>query len=214
MIDNTRPPRTKRRDYTTEIIATGHSNTDRQKTIIESPKPDADEIKKKTTRTKDNSKRLKLTAAIVLIFAISSIGYLIMRPKPAPAVFPAQIANTVSYPIYYADDKADGYTYQQASATNRAGIIFYTLGNRKKNIIVSQQNAPTKPVNLSSLPKYIKIDVPIGQAVIGTGLGNPSIVIITPKTLIQITSDKGVTKDDITKVAQKMSLLNNQFGSY
>ncbi|MBX4201974.1 hypothetical protein KW803_03755 [Candidatus Saccharibacteria bacterium] len=208
MTNDIRPSNAGRHDYTKEIVST--NRTPELKTVQDSVQPEPKADKKNRSKPKSRRKYLKLAISLFVVIALATVGYLLLRPKTPPPVFPSQIANTVSYPIYYADNAGDGYTYKEGSASNRAGVIFYTLQNRKKNIIVSQQNAPTNPVNLKSLPKHSSLDIPIGQAVVGTGLGNPSIVITTPKTLIQITSNKGVTKDEIIHLAQKLVLLNQQ----
>jgi len=150
----------------------------------------------------------KVLAAIIVLFCtlIIVISAVIFKPGHKTALqFPAQIADSLNYPIYYPANVTNGYQYQPDSAKIRATILFFTLTHDSKSIFVTEQPIPNSAINLSSLPKYTSLSLPIGQAVVGTGLGNPSVVIITPSTLIQLTSNKGVTKSEIISIAQAMA---------
>ncbi len=160
------------------------------------------------SRTKKSKKFLAafLVVLCTLLIALSTLFFKLTHKTALQ--FPAHIADSLSYPIYYPANVTNGYQYQADSANIKTKLLFFTLAHDSKSIFVTEQTVPNSAINLNSLPKYTSLNVPIGQAVIGTGLGNPAVVIITPSTLIQLTSNKGVTKTDIISIAQAMARQN------
>jgi hypothetical protein len=161
----------------------------------------------KTSKRRQIKKYIAILIAIIilcLIILVSIIFLLKSRHKTA-LPFPAQIAGSLNYPVYYPSEVTTGYSYQPGSANIKATILFFTLTNGAKSIFVTEQSVPLSAINLNGLPKHSDISVPIGQAILGTGLGKPSIIIITASTLIELTSNKGVTKSDIIQIARAMA---------
>ena len=169
------------------------------------------DLKNKREQTIQAKPRInqKMVAVFILVCILAS-GFSIISfgMKHSTATLPPNVTSSLSYPIYYSPGNSNGYAYQVGSEKIKAGILFYTMVNGSKRIFITEQATPTNTINLNSLPKHTPLDVPIGKAVLGTGLGNPSIVITTPSTLIQLTSSKGVTKADIVSVAQSLVLQN------
>ena len=159
-------------------------------------------------RTPNRKRRWPKVALIVILLIAIGFGVLLFRTKDSGPPFPQDITSGLAYPVYYSKNATRGYSYQPGSAKVKAGILFFTMTNGSKKIFITEQATPTVGVNLSSLPKHTNLDITIGKAVLGTGLGNPSIVIIAPSTLIQLTSSKGVTQADVISIAQKMSQRN------
>jgi hypothetical protein len=174
------------------------------------PQPDSSSPDPKISSRKDHRKKntKKLVLILVVVAGIVAASMLLIRQDQEVTPFPVDITAGLPYRVYYPQAKTSGYSYKDGTAKLQSGILFYTLANGSKKIFVTEQAVPSKAINLKSLPKHSPIDMPIGRAVIGTGLGNPSIVIITPTTLVQLTSSKGVTKTDIINVAQKLTVQN------
>ena len=149
-------------------------------------------------------KKPSIVVLAVVLCCVIGFGVYLAIPKHHSPPLPLDITAGLPYPVYYAKEATNGYSLQPGTAKVKSGILFYTLANHNKKIFITEQNAPSTQVNLKSLPKYTSLDVPIGQAVLGTGLGNPSIVVIAPQSLIELTSNKGVTRSDIISVAQSL----------
>jgi hypothetical protein len=202
MTNDIRPQPTNRRDYTGQIISTQPAHqSERAENSQHSSQP------RNKPRHGTGRKKIAAILALICICAVG-LGIFFLKGNGSASPFPTGITSGLPYRVYLSTDTSSGYSYKAGSAKIQAGILFYTLANRSKKIFVTEQNVPTNTINLSSLPKHTNLDVPIGKAVIGTGLGNPSIVIMTSSTLVQLTSSKGVTKTDIISVAQKMSQQN------
>ena len=167
-----------------------------------------DEFNNQSSERSRTKKSKKILAAILVVFCTLAVIFSAVFFKPVHKTalqFPAHIADGLNYPIYYPANVTNGYQYQADSEKIRNMLLFFTLTHGSKSIFVTEQPIPNSAINLSSLPKYTNLSLPIGQAVVGTGLGNPSVVIITPSTLIQLTSNKGVTKADIISIAGAMA---------
>lgn len=174
---------------------------------IDPTEPSADKLGlKKQFRQLPGNKQFRRLAAILGIVLCLGLYFFIFRATPV-VPFPPNLASQLSYPVYFANGAPNDYNYKIASEKIEANILFYTMTNGKKNIFVTEQAKPATAIKLNSLPKHSPLPVSIGNAVVGTGLGNPSVVIITPTTLIQITSNKGVSNADVISVAQKMTQL-------
>jgi hypothetical protein len=205
MVDDIRAPYARRRDYTQGVIGTKPIRRTIQKDANEQPSQQNTIARKEhPTRSSHKVHKRLLIILTLICVCLGAAGLFFSNIKHGAIPFPTTIASGLNYPAYYAIGSTSGYTYKSDSAKIKAGILFYTMANRTKYIFITEQNAPSTAINLSSLPKHTALSVPIGQAVIGTGLGNPSIVIVTPSTLIELTSNKGVTKTDIISIAQKM----------
>ena len=170
--------------------------------------PSKTSVRTEQPPTKKSNKRL-VAVLIVSSILIVGLGTLFFKLSRSTALqVPAHIAGSLNYRIYYPTNVTTGYQYQADSAKIRTTILFFTLSNGSKRIFITEQAIPNAAISLSSLPQHTNISVPIGQAVIGTGLGNPSVVIMTPSTLIELTSNKDVTKTDIISIAQAMARQN------
>jgi hypothetical protein len=148
---------------------------------------------------------LKVLLGLAVVFCIGLAIYVFITWKQSiPPALPQEITSSVYYQIYEPSHMPKGYTFKSDSVTSHNGLIFYKFVNGKKVITVTQQATPKSNIDLSKLEGYTSLQVPAGKAASGQSVGNPSAIIITDSTLINITSSKGVTKQEVTSVAQRM----------
>lgn len=161
-------------------------------------------------RKKAGRKKKSIFKFLALFLSILSIGILVYMyitvKQTTPPPLPKDAVAGLSFKIYYPTRMPQGYQFKKGSITALNGLLFYKFENDKKIITVSEQVAPPKSFKLSSLEGYTSITVPAGKAATGKSVGNPSVIILTDTTLINITSSKGVSKDTVISFAQKMNL--------
>ncbi len=148
---------------------------------------------------------LKVLAGVVVVFCIGFAVYSFVAWRQSiPPPLSQDITSSVYYQIYQPSQMPRGYHLKPDSVTSHNGLVIYKLISGKNTITVTQQAAPHTSIDLSKLEGYTSLNVPIGRAASGQSVGNPSAIIITDSTLINITSSKGVTKQEVTDIAQKM----------
>jgi len=154
---------------------------------------------------------LKILTIVVSVFCIGALVYLyIAREQGIPPSLPQDTISSLNYQVFYPTRIPKGYSYKKGTATSHNGLLFYKFVNGKKVITITEQAAPPKYIDLNKIVEgYTALKVPIGRAAVGTSVGNPSVIIITDTTLINITSSKGVAKNQVTSLAQKMKLVES-----
>jgi hypothetical protein len=167
-----------------------------------------DEVNTPRTRPKLTPKQKVVGIIIILLLlgGLASAYYLNNRVTLPPQI--VNLADTVNFTVYYPSKLPSGYTYTDGSAKIQTGLFYYRFHNGTKVISVTEQPIPASAVNLQNLPKYSSLNVPAGPAAIGVSIGNPSVVIATGSTLVNLSSSKGVTKTEIVSIAQKMTPQN------
>jgi hypothetical protein len=158
--------------------------------------------------SKPKAKRKKILIGIILILLITAAAgsYKLFRTAALPAQV-VNIADTLNYSVYYPSKLPGGYSYTDGSANLKTGLFYYKLHNGKKTITVTQQPV-LGTIDLRKLPKYSSLNVPAGPAAIGVSVGNPSVVIATGSTLVNINSSKGVSRDSVIAVARKIKAID------
>ena len=148
---------------------------------------------------------LYIIPAIIILIVLA--GFLYLKKPAAPPAQLVDLADTVNYSVYYPSRLPGGYVYTGGSAKIQTGLLYYKLHNGAKTITVTQQPVVGSPINLQKLPQYKSLDVPAGPAAIGVSVGNPSAVIATGSTLVNINSSKGVSKDSVIAIAKKIKAI-------
>lgn len=142
-------------------------------------------------------KRLSLAAAVVVAgLAIFGAGYLLKGSNDSQGI-PASITRQVNYDLYFPSPMPQGYIYMKDTATFQIGQVFYKFANGKKRVTVNEQPMPDPKPNLAKLPGYTQFSSSVGPAAIGTDLGEPTAVILTPTTVITMHCVGGVSPDDL-----------------
>lgn len=156
---------------------------------------------------KSHPRKIKFTGKIITVAiggliaaaAIFGAGYLLKGSNDSKGI-PVSITRQVNYDLYFPSPMPPGYTYMKDTATFQIGQVFYKFSNGRKRVTVNEQPMPDPKPDLRRLPGYTQITSPVGKAVIGTDVGQPTAVILTPTTQITMHGVGGVTKDDL-KVA-------------
>ncbi len=160
--------------------------------------------KKRLTFTKRGLIKILAILLGVLCIVMGVYQYIAWRHSFPPPL-PKDAISSLNFKVFYPTRMPKGYRYKNDSATSHNGLLFYKFINGKKLITVTEQAAPPKNIDLHKIVEgYTDLKVTIGQAAVGTSVGNPSVIIITDTTLINITSGKGVTKNEVIDVAQKI----------
>jgi hypothetical protein len=147
--------------------------------------------------------RLFIILGVIVILSGGGLWYG-LNTHQGVSILPMSIVNEVSFKVYFPPKETAGYGYSLGTAKYNNGLLSYKLNNRTNIITVIEQVAPPKAIDLTVLPGYSKLELAIGQAVIGQSIGNPSVIILTDSTLINMTSSKNVTPSDIARVAHDM----------
>ena len=172
-----------------------------QTTVVKPKKQRSSKLKSK--------KKVYVTLIAFIIFilcaGISIYAYTSWKQSIPPALSQDSIG-TLNFQVYYPSRMPPGFRFKKGSISSQNGLFFYKFINGKKVITVTEQVAPPKSFKLTNLKGYTSISVPIGKAATGTSVGNPSVIIVTDTTLVNITSTKGVPKENVFFLAQKMEL--------
>lgn len=146
---------------------------------------------------------LFLVAAIFLASVSGGYAYYLTRRAVTPPL-PMNLVAATSFRVYYPERLPSGYQYMTGSAKFVTGLFSYKLKNGSKVITVLEQAAPPKAIDLGAVEGFTSLKVATGRAAIGQIVGNPSAIVITDSTLVNITSSKGVSKESVTLIAQKL----------
>jgi hypothetical protein len=141
----------------------------------------------------------KLTIVIGMLLAAAAIfgaGYLLKGSNDSNGI-PASITRQVNYDLYFPSPMPPGYIYMKDTATFQIGQVFYKFANGKKRVTVNEQPMPETKPNLSLLTGYTQFESRVGKAAIGTSVGEPTAVVLTPTTIITMHCVGGVSADDL-----------------
>jgi len=144
---------------------------------------------------------------LLLVLALALFGTWLYIKNKDKGPLPKSVEQSVSFPIYYPSPVPAGYIYKKGSASFQKGILFYTLSSGSQDSLVSEQAIPQNPPDLNSLTGFKKFQTIAGDAVIGTNLGKPVVIILSNTTLISITGSQNTPKDALTRLAASMSSL-------
>lgn len=163
----------------------------------------------KLSRSRVPKKMILVLSAILLISCIGTSYYYFNKKSTATAMLPlpANIINGVDFPLYVPSMLPTGYGYKAGSANIRNGILFYKLSSGAKTITITEQSLPSIAIDLTKVPSYSSLKVPAGRGAIGVSVGNPSVIIMTDTTMININSTKDTPKDIVSNLAQSITLL-------
>lgn len=154
--------------------------------------------------TRRRSIIILIVAASIMSISFCIYCFISWRQTFPPAL-PENIRSSVLYQVYYPSQVPAGYRFKTDSAKSHNGLLFFKFTHGKKVITVTEQAAPAINLDFSKIEGgYTTLLLPLGKAAVGTSVGNPSIIIVTDTTLISINSNKGVSKNDVLAVAQKI----------
>lgn len=151
-------------------------------------------------KRKSHKKLIIGITLIVLVFGLL-LGLYLMKPKNP---FPENIRKEISYPLYYPEKLPEGYKLDKSSVKVESNIMFFTLDNEDKKIIVSEQAIPSQPPDLANIQGFKKFNTSSGDAVIGSNVGRPTAILLSNTTLITISGDNKIPQDVIVQTTENM----------
>jgi hypothetical protein len=152
-------------------------------------------------------KKLIIGIFLVILIIVSSLFVYFMQAKDSNP-FPKNIRTSINFPLYYPLPLPNEYSLSKTSLKNSNGIIFYSLNNGKKTILISEQTVPSKPPDLAHIEDFKHIAVSAGDAATGLNGGQPTALLLTDTTLITITGLGGVSENNISDTLQNMKLIS------
>jgi hypothetical protein len=142
--------------------------------------------------------------SICLVIFISVIGFTIYSGSSSTSPLTNSVGNSVSFDLYYPTSLPDGYSYTAGSATAQNGIVFFGLKSGSTAITVSEQEVPSSTKNIGQLAGFKDGSIQIGSTYTGSILGDPTVIIVTPETLVTLRSSSGVQINTLSQVAKDM----------
>jgi hypothetical protein len=149
------------------------------------------------------SKTAKIVGvAIILLVA----GFIILSSRPAKpkSVLPADLAKKASFSVFYPSSLPAGFSYDPTISTFANGQAYYLLNKGTEHIVVREQAWSSSTLDTSSLTNPVDLPISSGKAAIGTNTGQTAAVVLTGSTLINITSNGSVAKDEMTAVINSL----------
>jgi hypothetical protein len=168
-----------------------HPHQDQSPQAVAAPAPAQSRSRNKISK--------KLTIVIAILLAAAAIfgaGYLLKGSNDSNGI-PASITRQVNYDLYFPSPMPPGYIYMKDTATFQIGQVFYKFANGKKRVTVNEQPMPETKPNLNLLAGYTQFQSAVGKAAIGTSVGEPTAVVLTPTTIITMHCIGGVSQDDL-----------------
>lgn len=149
--------------------------------------------------------KVKPTLIVGIVLAAAAIfgaGYLLKSSSASSAEkgIPASITRQVNYSLYFPSPMPHGYTYMKDTATFQIGEVFYKFSNGRKRVTVKEEPINGNKPDLNLLVGYTRLNTPVGQAAVGTSVGQPTAVVVTKTTVITMNTIGGVSQNDL-KVA-------------
>lgn len=144
--------------------------------------------------------RTKKTAGIVAGLAIAGgliAGGYSLKSSGSANTLPASVTQQAKFDVFFPSPMPPGYTYMKDTATFQIGQVFYKFSSGRKRVTVREEPLNGNKPNLDLLSGYTRLSSPIGQAAIGTSVGQPTAVVVTNTTVITMNSIGGVTQDDL-----------------
>jgi len=145
-----------------------------------------------------------IVLAVVAIFG----GYLLLKPDKAKTFTSASLAKRAGFGFYYPSPMPSGYSYVNNINAFQDGQAYYMLGRGNKHIVVREQPATGKSLDLTNLSNPITFEAAGGKAAAGDVTGQPAGLVLTGSTLITLNSTGAVTPADLTAVINSLKLVN------
>ena len=150
----------------------------------------------------------QVLAAIVLAVVAIFGGYLLLKPDKAKTFTSASLAKRAGFGFYYPSPMPSGYSYVNNINAFQDGQAYYMLGRGNKHIVVREQPATGKSLDLTNLSNPITFEAAGGKAAAGDVTGQPAGLVLTGSTLITLNSTGAVTPADLTAVINSLKLVN------
>ncbi len=160
------------------------------------------------------SKRFSKTKVTLLAVSILAIGigsYIAYSHLHEPARYEksvfASITEKTDIQLYYPSSLPNGYTLDEQSVQLKAGVVFFSVFNGSKTIIISQQVIPKEnPPRLDNLPDFKQFSVTSGNAAVGLE-NEKSVGILTTKTTLVTAAGNSALDEDVSSLLRNMSPL-------
>jgi hypothetical protein len=144
----------------------------------------------------------------VFVVAIA-FGITLFYVRKQGEIIPGKFVAQSGYPLYAPTPLPQGYAVDKKTLKYENGITFYNITDGQKQLVVTEQAVPQHPPDLNSFPGFKKFSTLAGDAIIGSNMGHPTVILMTNTTLVSITGSKETPKDVVIKAAQGMSSLHN-----
>lgn len=123
---------------------------------------------------------------IIGTLAFVTIGRQLLTPS-----FPKGLQQQAAFSLYYPTKLPAGYTINESTYSYESGVVQFTIGSDKGNIVVTQQAKPTA-FDIESVKKgngmteTRDISIPNTQAIVGTVMGRQTAIIVKTSTIITL----------------------------
>jgi hypothetical protein len=164
-------------------------------------------LEKQTFRKKQRRKRFLLSVIAILLTVALAAGLFVWHKQSISFSHRLKALN-VGYTLYAPSAKVGAYTLDQESLQNNNGFVTFSMKNGQQAITLTEQEAPPNPPPLSSFAGFDKLDLAIGNAVVGTAGSRTISVIVTDSAVINITSSEGVSKSAVSNLATSFHAVN------
>jgi hypothetical protein len=160
-------------------------------------------LEQQTFRKKQRRKRVFLSVIALLLVAVVAAGIFVWHRQNTSFSHRLK-ALSVGYTLYAPSSNVGSYTLDTGSLQNNNGFVTFSLKNGQQAITVTEQAAPPNPPPLSSFEGFDKLDLAIGNAVVGTAGSRTISVIVTDSAVVSITSSEGVSKSAVSNLANSL----------
>jgi hypothetical protein len=159
-----------------------------------------DEVERKNFSKKD-----WVIALCILVAVCGAIGgFLFYKFGVSHNPIPEATRTKFALPILYPSSIPDGYRYEKDSARLQKGVLFYKLTNGDSTISFSQQISPQHDPGLEYLVGFSPLETPIGKAYSGKKGESPTVLLLTDRTFVTITSGSDVPANIVSLLAKKL----------
>lgn len=211
-----RPPRTEPAPATHQPPS-GHHASSRHQTVPSQPmfplaaeQPAPRPAPHHYHRTKRHSFRKWLIAILILgVLGGGAAAVYFYKFNKSASPIPASEVNKATFPVYYPTTLPLGYLYKPGSATSQSGLLLFKITSGSKIIAFTEQAAPAKPLDLSLLKGFNRIDAPVGSAALGSSLGQPVAIVSTRTTLVNLSTSGGASQDELRNLIFTLAPINN-----
>jgi hypothetical protein len=158
-----------------------------------------------------NPKAIKVIAGVIVlllvIFAVSSL-----KPSKTRSVLPADLAKKATFSIYYPSSLPPGFSYDKTISTFQGGQAYYLLNKGTEHVVVREQAWSSNKLDTSSLTNPEDLPTGLGKAAIGTNTGQTAATVLAGTTLINITSNGSVSKDEMMIIINNLKNISPNHG--
>lgn len=163
---------------------------------------------KTATSKHPRRKYVLITVACLLAAGVIAGGYwIVVHDDSTSKAHPlSSILASVPHPVYVPSQLPDGFAYKPGSVSRQDGVLFYTLEFAKKSIVIVQQPLPDNDIGISSVKGFSRVDADVGEAYVGKNGEAPTAVVLTEKTLVNITATPDISSDVINGIVRNLTL--------